>query len=100
VWVKRWPSEYLRERVALTTQPIETTPGERGGLIEHLSSFEGIEEMLCFSSDYPHWDMDVPSYLESIMPKSWHERFFYENARRHLRLPAIADAASPQPAHA
>jgi predicted TIM-barrel fold metal-dependent hydrolase len=85
IWVKRWPSEYLREHVALTTQPIETTPGD-DRLIEHLSSFEGIEDMLCFSSDYPHWDMDIAPYLASIIPEGWHDRFFHENARRHLRL--------------
>ncbi len=95
VWVKKWPSEYLRERLALTTQPIEATPQDRVQLIEHLSSFEGIEDMLCFASDYPHFDGDVPSYLESILPGSWHARVFHENARGVLRLPARAAASRP-----
>jgi predicted TIM-barrel fold metal-dependent hydrolase len=100
VWVKRWPSEYLRERVALTTQPIEATPQDGALLIEHLSSFEGIENILCFSSDYPHFDGDVPSYLESILPSAWHERVFHENARRHLRLPALTAPPRRDPMYA
>ncbi len=100
LWVKKWPSEYLRERVALTTQPIETTSHDRGRFVELLSSFDGIEDVLCFSSDYPHFDTDVPTYLESILPQGWHERVFHENARRHLRLPAVPARQPAEPMRA
>jgi uncharacterized protein len=42
--------------------------------------------MLCFSSDYPHWDADEPTFIGSILPVEWHEKIFYANARRLLRL--------------
>jgi predicted TIM-barrel fold metal-dependent hydrolase len=86
-WVRRLPSEYLREHVVFTTQPSEGSVDDRHAFIEHLSLFEGIERMLCFSSDYPHWDADPPWYIDAVLPKSWHDGVFHENARRVLRLP-------------
>src|SRR6185312_16475809 len=70
-WVRRWPSDVLREHVKFTTQPIESSPDERRGFVDYLAAVEGIEDMLCFSSDYPHWDTDAPSYAAAIFPESW-----------------------------
>jgi len=85
--VRMLPSRYLRERVVFTTQPCETSLQEREEFVAHLRLLEGIEEMLCYSSDYPHWDADPLPFLESVMPKEWHERIFYKNALKALRLP-------------
>jgi predicted TIM-barrel fold metal-dependent hydrolase len=91
-WVKRRPSEYLRERLFVGTQPCEATADDRGEFVAEMSRFEGIDDMLCFTSDYPHWDADEPTYVHSILPKAWHEGVFHENARRVLRL-----GATPEP---
>jgi uncharacterized protein len=87
-WVRRRPSEYLREHVFLTTQPCEATPEDSDAFVAHLSLVEGIDDMLCFSSDYPHFDTDDPHYIARILPKDWHAKVFHDNARRALRLPA------------
>src|SRR5262249_45157644 len=50
-WVRRYPSDYLREHVFLATQPCESLGSTQDGLVEHIGLFEGIEDMLCFSSD-------------------------------------------------
>jgi predicted TIM-barrel fold metal-dependent hydrolase len=57
-WLKRLPSEYIREHVRLTTQPIEESeePGQLAQIIQMLRA----EDMIMFSSDYPHWDFDNP----------------------------------------
>jgi predicted TIM-barrel fold metal-dependent hydrolase len=89
-WVRKWPSEYLHDHFAVTTQPCEGTAENRHEFIEDLCFVDGIEDMLVFSSDYPHWDTDEPSYISSIFPKAWHRKVFYENAARILRLPAKA----------
>ena len=55
--LKRPPSEYVREHVWFTTQPMEEpeTP-------EHLADIVGWLgwDRLMYSSDYPHWDYDDP----------------------------------------
>jgi predicted TIM-barrel fold metal-dependent hydrolase len=93
-WVRRWPSEYLHEHTKYATQPIEATPEDRAEMIDYLKVCEGIEDMLCFSSDYPHWDSDVPSYIRSILPKSWHDKVFRENALEIFRMPTREPVAA------
>lgn len=82
----RLPSEIFREHVRLTTQPLELTP-ERLQLAEALETFGGMEDILCFASDYPHWDTDDPSFIARRMPESWCPKVFYENTREVLRFP-------------
>ena len=86
-WVKKLPSEYLREHLLFSTQPFEA-PAKTGHLMELLNSFEGIEDMLVFSSDYPHWDADEVDPVARHLPSSWHPKVFYENSLRTLRWPA------------
>jgi predicted TIM-barrel fold metal-dependent hydrolase len=87
-WVRKRPSEYMRERTRYATQPIEATPADREEMVDYLKVVDGIEEMLCFSTDYPHWDSDMPSYIRSILPKSWHDKVFRENGLDVFRLPS------------
>jgi predicted TIM-barrel fold metal-dependent hydrolase len=54
-WVKKWPSEYFREHVFVTTQPFESTITSRQ-LSNLYTNFEYLQDVLCFSTDYPHWD--------------------------------------------
>ncbi|UBH05328.1 amidohydrolase [Leucobacter sp. Psy1] len=84
-WVRRLPSEYLREHVKFSTQPFELTP-RKEQLVELFEAFGGMEDLLCFSSDYPHWDADDPFYVSSRLPKEWLPKLFSENARSMLRL--------------
>lgn len=94
-WVRRRPSEYLRERLGVSTQPIEASIDDRRDLVDYLETVDGIEDLLCFSSDYPHWDADEPTFIGTILPREWHDKVFYENARRLLRLPDRVPAAIP-----
>jgi uncharacterized protein len=82
----RLPSEVFREHVRVTTQPMELTP-ERGQLAEALEAAEGMEDILCFASDYPHWDTDDPGFIARRLPKDWWHKVFYENTLRALRWP-------------
>jgi predicted TIM-barrel fold metal-dependent hydrolase len=41
----------------------------------------GSEELICFSTDYPHWDFDSPlRALPAALPKELARKIFYENA--------------------
>lgn len=91
-WVKRTPSDYVREHVRFTTQPFDAGPN-RAGLISMLEGVGGIEDLLMFSSDYPHWDADDPLYLTRMVPAAWRDKILRENARKLYGLPARPAAA-------
>ena len=59
--VKRPPSEYIRDHLWYTTQPIEEPehPHQFAQLLEQLETL-GVSRRLLFSTDYPHWDFDAP----------------------------------------
>ena len=93
--MKRSPSEYFVEHVRLSTQPLES-PENRDDLLAALSAY-GAEDMLMYSSDYPHWDADDARYVASRLPEEWHPKVFYDNARRLYGWSDDELAASPAP---
>ena len=40
----------------------------------------GAPDILCFASDYPHWDFDDPAFMLKRLPEAWRERVMHENA--------------------
>ncbi|MBX6765040.1 MAG: amidohydrolase [Rubrobacteraceae bacterium] len=84
-WVKRMPSEYIRERVRFSTQPMEypEDPEDLWRMFEMIGS----EDFLMFSSDYPHWDFDSPYHvLPGSFPKEIRRRILYDNAKEFYGL--------------
>lgn len=57
--VKRPPSDYIRERVWISTQPMEEAPRPRD--VVSVMRDIGMDRLL-FASDYPHWDFDDPKF--------------------------------------
>jgi predicted TIM-barrel fold metal-dependent hydrolase len=92
-WVKRLPSEYFRDHIRLTTQPFELSP-KREHMIE-LLSFIDAQDLLLFSTDYPHWDSDEVAFITKRLPESWLPKIMWENAveayGNRLRLGAQSD---------
>jgi predicted TIM-barrel fold metal-dependent hydrolase len=85
--VPRPPSEYIRESVWLTSQPIEEPANRRH--IAEVMEWIGWDRVL-FASDYPHWDFDDPAKALPIpLSREARERFFLRNA---LDLYGVADA--------
>ena len=78
-WLKRKPSEYIRDHVRFTSQPIER-PDKDKHLLKLLDLMDA-EHILMFSSDYPHWDFDDPNYAFPKLPAPMRQRIFYENAK-------------------
>jgi uncharacterized protein len=78
-WVERKPSEVVREHVRFSTQPLEHTDGRDALLFEMLESV-GAPEILCFASDYPHWDFDDPGFMLRRLPEAWREQVLHANA--------------------
>jgi len=65
-WLKRSPSDYLREHVRLTIQPFDAPP--TAAQVERVLEEIGSDEMLLFATDYPHWQFDGQDALPDNLP--------------------------------
>lgn len=60
--LKRPPSEYIKE-MFFTSQPLER---ENLKLVEATFEAMNAETQLMYSSDWPHWDFDTPSTIDTL----------------------------------
>jgi len=77
-WLKKLPSDYIKENVFFTTQPFEE-PFKQSDLTA-VYEMLGIESNLLFSSDYPHWDFDDPYLTTKGFSKELQEKILFKNA--------------------
>jgi predicted TIM-barrel fold metal-dependent hydrolase len=77
-WLKRLPSEYMRDQVRLSTQPAEELSAKH--FLQFIDMI-GSEEMLLFSTDYPHFDFDSPARsLPGGLPVELKQKLLFDNA--------------------
>jgi predicted TIM-barrel fold metal-dependent hydrolase len=84
--LQRPPSEYIREHVWFTTQPIEEPDDPQHLLwaIEHAR----LADRLLFATDYPHWDFDSPKQaLPRALGPSLRRAILCDNALSLYGLP-------------
>src|SRR5690606_26189207 len=76
-WVNRSPAEIVRDNVRLTTQPFDVPESrdEVNRLIEQLGS----EDVLLFSSDYPHWQFDGDGAISPALSKDLVRKITWDN---------------------
>jgi len=92
-WVKRPPSEYIIDRVRLSTQPVDQ-PQTKAHLQQILEMCHA-DRTLMFSSDYPHFDSDLPRRTMRMFTDSLQQRVFRENALESFpRLGTVSGAAA------
>lgn len=72
--LKKLPSDYMRD-MYYTTQPMEMPDDME--LLEGTFRAMNAETQLLWASDYPHWDMDIPSVI-------WDLPFIDEKAKRNI----------------
>jgi predicted TIM-barrel fold metal-dependent hydrolase len=84
-WTTRLPSEYVRQHVRFSLQPIDGPPdGSR--LLRAIDQL-GSDDLLMFSTDYPHRHFDQPEEaLPPGLPAELRRKIFGENARAFYRL--------------
>lgn len=84
-WVSRPPSEYVREHLRLTTQPMDQPPS--GRQLQQLMNQLESEEMLLFSTNYPHNRYSsLIQALPTDIDKNLLAKILSENARGFYRL--------------
>lgn len=84
-WVSDPPASIVRDRVRLTLQPFDAPPDAASvtRLMEHLGS----EEMLLFSTDYPHWQFDGQSAWPEGLSPALRQKIMADNPlRTYARL--------------
>jgi predicted TIM-barrel fold metal-dependent hydrolase len=67
-WIDRSPEEYVRDHIRLTIQPFDAPPSAAhiGRIMDQLQS----DDMLLFSTDFPHWQFDGADMLPAgISPR-------------------------------
>jgi predicted TIM-barrel fold metal-dependent hydrolase len=72
--LKRRPSDYMRE-MYYSTQPMEMVNNKEA--LELTFKMMNAETQLMYASDYPHWDMDLPSTIYDLP-------FLSETAKRNI----------------
>jgi uncharacterized protein len=93
--LKRRPSEYMRE-MYYTSQPMEMV----GNLSMLQETFKMInaETQLLYASDYPHWDMDLPSTIYDLpfLSPQGKRNILGESARKLFQLDLIISDVKKQ----
>jgi predicted TIM-barrel fold metal-dependent hydrolase len=80
-WVKKPPSEDVRERIKFGTQPLDDPSAED---MEAMVRMLG-PECLMFSTDYPHWDGDTPGRVFQTFSNDKKTQIFKQNAQAIFR---------------
>jgi hypothetical protein len=84
-WTRRLPSEYVRDHVRVSLQPVDGPLDARA--LERVVDQLGSERMLMFSSDYPHrHGAEGLAAVPAGLSGSLRARLLSDNAREHYRL--------------
>jgi len=79
-WVADPPATLVRERVRLTLQPFDgpSDPGIITRFMEHMGS----DELLLFSTDYPHWQFEDSAVIPEGLDPALTRKIMVENPIR------------------
>ena len=91
-WVKRLPSEYIRQHIRFGSQPMEQPPTNAD--LKKFLEWLHADEIVVYASDYPHWDWDNPKTVLPGISAELKRRIFVETARElYARRLQMADEA-------
>jgi predicted TIM-barrel fold metal-dependent hydrolase len=87
-WVKRLPSEYVKEHCVFGTQPLD--PPDVQELLRAIEMLEA-DHLLVYASNYPQFDCDLPTHeLLAQLPDGLRRQIMFENAARFYGVEAGA----------
>jgi predicted TIM-barrel fold metal-dependent hydrolase len=93
--LKRKPSDYMRE-MYYSSQPMEQV--ENRDMLELTFKTINAETQLLYASDYPHWDMDLPSTIYDLpfLTETAKRNILGGNAKRLFNLEPVLSEAKTQ----
>src|SRR3984957_10978738 len=95
-WVSDPPASIVRDRVRLTLQPFDA-PGDDGGIMRLMDQI-GSDEMLLFSTDYPHWQFDGAAAMPAGIDAALAKKIMADNPlRTYVRLQQHTAQMEPVP---
>jgi predicted TIM-barrel fold metal-dependent hydrolase len=88
-WIDRAPAEIVRDHVRFTLQPLDVPNGDvLNRVIDHVRS----DELIVFSTDYPHWQFDGEDALPDGLSDAMLRKILIDNPlATYPRLRAAAD---------
>ena len=93
--LKKLPSDYMRD-MYFTSQPMEMVNNREA--LQLTFKMINAETQLLYSSDYPHWDMDLPSTIHdlSFLSTEAKRNILGGNARRLFNLEPVLSQVKQQ----
>jgi predicted TIM-barrel fold metal-dependent hydrolase len=91
-WVDRAPRDIVRSNVRLSLQPVDGPPDRDSllRLIDHLQS----DDLLLFSTDYPHWQFDGTDAIPDGLPDALVRKIMVDNPlATYPRLAQVKETA-------
>jgi predicted TIM-barrel fold metal-dependent hydrolase len=86
----------VRDRVRLTLQPFDA-PSDDGGVMRLMDQI-GSDEMLLFSTDYPHWQFDGAAAMPAGVDAALAKKIMADNPlRTYVRLQQHTAQMEPAP---
>lgn len=79
-WMNRSPAETVRRHVRLTTAPLDLS--DNAVSVGRFLGQLGGDDMLLFSTDYPHWQFDSMAALPAALPAPSRARICIDNPLR------------------
>jgi predicted TIM-barrel fold metal-dependent hydrolase len=89
--LKKMPSDYMRD-MFYSVQPLEVTDM---GALETSMRMINAKTQLLYSSDYPHWDFDLPSVIYDLpfLDEEAKRNILGENSRKVFNLQGVGKLA-------
>ena len=88
-WNRELPSEYIKQHVRVSVQPVDP-PADLRQLRDVIDQID-CDDLLMFSTDYPHWHFDTPAEAFPVtLPEPQMRKIMSENARAFYKLPGAA----------
>jgi predicted TIM-barrel fold metal-dependent hydrolase len=78
-WLDRAPAEIVKSNVRLTIQPCDGPPTE--DMFQKVMEHMGSDELLLFSTDYPHWQFDGADVLPPGLSRSLIRKIMIDNPK-------------------